>query len=203
MTGHMHQQENSYVKRQMSILGNLGLFYLIILALFAVPLVGTAVIVLIKGMVDFRYAILITGIICTGLAVFFIGRYAVHAIRKIRTDGFAAKQDADNTAGNGNPVQIAFLNGLITINYGGSSPATPMALLPDNQQEPFQLPENPQPATSNQQPEARNPQPATPDIISRLESLSRLKHAGDITEHEFLAIKKKMLDDGGENEKED
>ncbi len=51
--------DNDLKKKQMYLLSNLGLFYLILIAFFAVPLLGAFVIVLIKGIIDFRYAILV------------------------------------------------------------------------------------------------------------------------------------------------
>ena len=40
-------EKDDYLKRQVDILSNLGIFYLIIIALFAVPLCGAVVVVMI------------------------------------------------------------------------------------------------------------------------------------------------------------
>ena len=170
-----------YMKRQLYMMSNLGLFYVILIALFGIPLFGTFVVVLIKGVLDFRYLILATGIIVLGLAIFYVGRFALRFFRKMRTDGRDAFRDAAGRAGRGQQVQLELFNGLMTFSYGGrrspaavSGPGGTTALLPDMSSEP--LPRNP----------PQNP-------IGQIQSLAQLKNEGVIDEAEFLALKKKLI----------
>ena len=65
------EARGEYMKRQLYMMSNLGLFYVILFALFGIPLLGTFVVVLIKGGLDFRYLILASGILLGGLILFF------------------------------------------------------------------------------------------------------------------------------------
>ena len=110
-----NKMKSDYMQRQIYMMSNLGLFYIIIIALFAVPLMGTFVVVLIKGVLDFRYLILAGGIITLSLIIFFGARFIIRTIKGIKKDGISIFQDTQNT---GKPVQIDMLNGLITFSYG-------------------------------------------------------------------------------------
>ncbi|GBC60254.1 hypothetical protein DENIS_1205 [Desulfonema ishimotonii] len=101
------------------MMSNLGLFYIILIALFAIPLLGTFVVVLIKGVLSFQYVILGAGVILGGLLIFYGGKLCFRLYRKIREDGIMAVREAQARAGQGEPVQIAFFNGLFTFSSGG------------------------------------------------------------------------------------
>lgn len=169
-----------HMKRQLYMMSNLGLFYIILIALFGIPLLGTFVVVLIKGVLDFRYLIMASGIIVLALAIFYAGKFGLRFFRKMQTDGADAFRDA---AGRGQPVQLDLFNGLMTFSYGGRrspaalpGPGGPAALLPDMSSEP--PPRNP----------PRNP-------IDQIQGLVQLKKDGVIDEAEFLALKKKLIQD--------
>ncbi len=172
-------KKDNYLKRQVHILSNIGLFYLIILAFFAIPLLGAFVVILIKGISDFRHAILIGGGLILLLALFGLTQFVRSTFRKIRQDGFAANEEARERASRGEPVQISVFNGLLTLTYGGERHAN--AALPyrqDGAETPVQLP-----CTTEQR----------SDLITQLKTLSDLKNQGAITEDEFEIIKARLI----------
>lgn len=185
----MKMERNQYMrgealKRQLYMLSNLGLFYIILLALFAVPLMGTFVVVLIKGVLDFRYAIIGSGIIILASAIFFTARFGWRLYRRIRMDGAAAFRDAAGRTERGEPVQLVLFNGLMTLSYGGrrsspvllTAPDHPTPLLPDMS------------GDAQTSDSSRNP-------IDQIHSLARLKRDGMIDDNEFIALKKKVFQD--------
>ncbi len=166
-----------YMKRQLYMMSNLGLFYVILIALFGIPLLGTFVVVLIKGVLDFRYLILASGILLGGLVLFFTGKLGLRLFRRMRADGGAAFRDAAGRAGRGQQVQIELFNGLMSFSCGGRrhpealmGPGGPAALLPDMTGEP----------------PSRN-------AFDQLQALVRMKKEGAIDADEFLALKRKLI----------
>jgi hypothetical protein len=173
------------LKRQRYILSNLGLFYMILIALFGIPLLGTFVVVLIKGVLDFRYVILASGVIVLGLAVFYAGKFGLRLFRRMQRDGRKAFQDAAAQAGQGRPVQLELFNGLVTFSYGGRRPpaalpdiAAPAALLPD---------------TRGGAADGPPSQPPPVNGVDQLRALVQLKEDGAIDAAEFIALKKKLI----------
>lgn len=169
---------SDYMHRQVYMMSSLGLFYIIIIALFAIPLLGAFVVVLIKGVMDFRYLILGAGIIFLGLAIFYIGKFTFRFFRKIRRDGFLVTGDARNRARQGQPVEIDFFNGLLTFSYGGRRTPSPLSasgepprLITDTSSEP--LPTN--------------------DPVRQLKELSVLKDEGVIDADEFQRLKAALI----------
>ncbi|OQY56714.1 MAG: hypothetical protein B6245_17950 [Desulfobacteraceae bacterium 4572_88] len=177
-------QEKPYTKRQLDILSQVGLFYLLIIAFFAVPLLGAFVIVLIKGVVDFRYAILLGGVLLLGIALFGLVQFLRKLFWKIRQDGASTHQEMREKMRQGEQVQLSILNGLISFSYGGGGRGVkalpgghedgsgPSALLPyvGEQKEP------------------------TRDLIVQLKELSELKKQGVIDEDEFQKIKARLIE---------
>lgn len=171
---HWFQQKwkSDYVQRQVYMMSNLGLFYIILIALFGIPLIGAFVVVLIKGVLDFQYLILGVGIVAGGLFVYFTGRFLVRFFRKVRQDGFSAIHDARDQAGRGVPVQLDFMGGLLSLSYGG------------------------EPAGRRIEGSATPPLLAGPDAdpIGRLKELRDLKTEGVIDQEEFDLLKKTLID---------
>jgi len=163
------------------MLSSLGLFYLIIIALFAVPLLASFVVVLIKGVVDVRYAILIGGGILVMVAVGFLIRLVLNIFRKFREDGVAARKHAKGRMRRGEPVEISIFNGLLTFSYGGKGSPSGGALSYDENAQVLLLPEK----TGGQH--------SGSDIVSRLKQLSELKNQGIVNEEEFQTIKAKLI----------
>ena len=174
-------QEKPYTKRQLDILSQVGLFYLLIIAFFAVPLLGAFVIVLIKGVVDFRYAILLGGVLLLGIALFGLVQFLRKLFWKIRQDGVSTHQEMREKMRQGEQVQLSILNGLISFSYGGGVKALPgghedgsgpSALLPHVGEQKGQ----------------------TQDLIVQLKELSELKKQGVIDEDEFQKIKARLIE---------
>ncbi|MCP4348305.1 MAG: SHOCT domain-containing protein [Desulfobacterales bacterium] len=173
-------KKNDYVKRQVDILSSLGLFYIILIALFSVPLMGAFVVVIIKGVVDFRYAIMFGGALIFIIILFYLVKLFRAMFAKIRQDGLTAKQGAKNKAARGEPVQISVFNGLITFTYGG-------------QNYPNALPGQWKNQGAALLPHMEENQNQVSDVVTRLKELSELKNQGVINEDEFQTIKTKLI----------
>ncbi len=173
-------KKNDYVKRQVDILSSLGLFYIILIALFAVPLMGAFVVVIIKGVVDFRYGIMFGGALIFIIILFYLVKLFRAMFSKIRQDGLTAKQDAKNKAARGEPVQISVFNGLITFTYGGQ---TYQNALPGQWKK----------QGAELLPYMEENQNQISDVITQLKELSELKNQGVINEDEFQTIKTKLI----------
>lgn len=170
------EARGEYMKRQFYMMSNLGLFYIILIALFGIPLLGTFVVVLIKGVLDFRYLILASGILAGGLILFFTAKLGLRLFRRMRADAGTAFRDAADRADRGQPVRLEFFNGLMSVSCGGRHPRTvlpgpggPAGLLPDLTGE------------------------APRSAFDRLQALVQMKKEGVIDEDEFTALKKKLI----------
>jgi hypothetical protein len=176
MTG----KKDDYLKRQAYMLSSLGLFYIILIGLFAIPLLAAFVVVLIKGVIDLKYAIIYGGVAVGILAVFFLARYLLKTYRRVRRDGYQTGQTVREKMKQGEPVQISVFKGMLTFTYGGryhgGGPMPPTL-------------EGPSPAGFL--PEA----PSPPDVVTQLKELSNLKNDGIVSESEFQRIKDRLLGD--------
>ncbi|NJL59363.1 MAG: hypothetical protein HC887_06685 [Desulfobacteraceae bacterium] len=138
-------------------MSSIGIFYVIMIALFAVPLIGTFVVIIIKGVLDFRMVILIGGIVVMGFLVFYLGKFIFRLWQKFKTGGFA---DIGATIKSGQPFQISFLSGLINISSGNQADMPPKALPYRESSDTAMLPA---------------PESKETDIVGRLKELSELK----------------------------
>ncbi len=180
--------KNTYIKSQMNILSSLGLFYMIIITLFAVPLMGAFVIVIIQGVIDFKYAIIFGSALLLITAIFYLIKFFREASGKIRGDGSNVMQGVKSQLVNGTPVQVSIFNGLISFTYGKSiSPGSDMNLLPSGSMNTHNSPRLISCANENQN--------HSMDVITRLKELSKLKKQGMINEDEFQVIKKNLIED--------
>lgn len=173
-------EEKPYIKRQADILSQVGLFYLLIIAFFAVPLLGAFVIVLIRGVVDFRYAILLGGVVLLGIALFWLVQFFRKVFWKIRQDGAGTHREMREKMRRGEQVQISVFNGLISLSYGGSPTALPS-------------PENTG-LTPPLLPHETEQHAQKPDLIGQLKELSELRQQGVIDEDEFQKIKARLIE---------
>lgn len=171
------EARGEYMKRQLYMMSNLGLFYVILIALFGIPLLGTFVVVLIKGVLDFRYLILASGILLGGLILFFTAKLGLRLYRRMRADAGSAFRDAADRADRGQPVQLEFFNGLMSLSCGGRHPRSvlpgpdgPAGLLPD--------------MTGEAPPRS---------AFDRLQALVEMRKEGAIDADEFTALKKKLI----------
>lgn len=172
--------KRDYLKRQTDILTSLGLFYLIIIALFAVPLLGAFVVVLIQGVIDLRYAIIVGGVVAFILILALLIRWVRNRLSRIRRDGAAAGGAVRDGLNQGTPVQISVLNGLITLTYGGRQAGGPPIL------DAGPTPDRP-----------LLPHPdATPDVVSQIKEINALRETGVIDEAEFDTLKKRLIEGG-------
>lgn len=183
----MEKKEDFY-KKQISILSNIGLFYLIIIAMFAVPLLAAFVVVLIQGVIDFKYAIIAVGVVCGSILLFFLIKWIIAKIRKIRSDGrYMAGKAYDETA-KGQAVEIGLFNGLLTFRYGQRDKSNHLLQL---QQTSSNLKEIGH--VTDQTGSACN-------LVSRLKDLVELKNQNVLTEDEFENIRQKLIKEGQEDD---
>lgn len=166
-------------------MSNLGLFYVIIIAFFAVPMLGAFVVVGIRGVTDYRHFILFGGALLLTIILLYGIKSVIKMFRKVKADGLAADQDARKKTGYGQPVEISIFNGLLTLNYGGRQRQEKfLPFAHENRNQPEFLPYM-----------TENKENHPPDPIQRLKALSDLKIQGIITEDEFRLIKAKLLHD--------
>ncbi len=180
-------QKEGYFKRQLYIVGNLGLFYVIIIALFGVPLMGTFVVILIKGMIDMRYVILVGGTLLIIALLWFLIKRGRRYSQKVKQEGLIAGGAFRDALSRGEPVQLSLFNGLMTLSCGDpkGSRALPrqarggeenVRLLPD----------------AVETVDAEDAAGAV-RVIRHLEKLKALKADGLVTEAEFSTIKARLL----------
>lgn len=173
------------MQRQIHILSSVGLFYLIIVGMFAIPLLATFVVVLIQGVFDFRYVILGVGTIIGGMAIYFAGKLCYRIFRKIKQDGAMAIGNARQRASMGESVQLQLLGGLFSFTYGGynggNNGTKSFQSIAYHEQDPLLIED------------MRKNQPDCQDPISRLKELSTLKNQGIIDEEEFRKLKETLI----------
>lgn len=163
------------------MLSNLGLFYIILIALFAVPLMGAFVVVIIKGVLDFRYAIMLAGALIVIVLFYYAVKLSRHIIRKIKEDGLFAGKAMKEQMGKGEPLQISMLGGLITFSYGGQAP-NDRNLLTDGENNTVDL--LPYDVEKESQPS---------DVINKIKELHEMKDMGIIDDDEFKQLKSKLI----------
>ena len=160
------------------MLSSLGLFYVILIALFAIPLVGTFVVILIKGALDLRYLIIAGGFL--GLVI--LGVIIIKALRRLWhhfiREGLKAGEMVRQHQYMGQPIEISLLGGLLKFTTGQ-----------------LQAPEN---LSLAHRPPSLLPygkdQQAHTDIICQLQGLSELKRAGSIDTDEFNLLKGVLIE---------
>jgi hypothetical protein len=167
-----------YWKRQLYMLSSLGLFYVILIALFAVPLVATCVVILIKGALDLRYFIITGGLL--GLA--FLGIFTIRALNKLWhqfvKDGYKTDEMVRRHPFKGQPIEISILGGLLKFTAGQIPSAAPLSL-------PHRRP--------SLLPYAKDRHAHT-DIVYQLQGLSELKRSGTIDSDEFNMLKGVLIE---------
>ena len=174
------EPEMSYWRRQLYFLSSLGIFYVIIIALFAIPLLGTFVVILIKGALDLRYVIIAGGCIGIIALTIFMVRVMRRLWQRLRRDGQMAGKDIRRNLLLGNPFEVSVLNGMLKFSCGRQNAAAPPAL---EHQEQGLLPHHPE-----------NSQTGPTDVLAQLEHLSALKQSGVIDEEEFKVLKTLLID---------
>jgi hypothetical protein len=171
---------SEYMDRQIYIMSSIGIFYVIMIALFAIPLVGTFVVIIIKGVLDFKAVILAGGVVALSLIIFYAGKLSLQLYRKFRQGSFG--QDVSDMVKRGDAFQIGLLNGLISVRYGGRNEIKALPY-----QEAEEIPLLPEPVRKES------------DIIEKLKELSELKTQGIIDEEEFSLLKKKLISESPES----
>lgn len=160
------------------MLSSLGLFYAILIALFAIPLVGTCVVILIKGALDLRYFIIAAAFIGLAILGIFIIKALKRLWRRFDRDGFETGEIVRQHTFMGQPVEISILGGLLKFTTGQlQSPGDPA--LTHNR--PAMLPDCPD-------------RDAPADIICQLQGLSELKRSGTIDADEFKLLKAVLIE---------
>jgi hypothetical protein len=167
------KKDKDYVKRQVYMLSNLGLFYVILLALFAVPLVGTFVVVLIKGIIDLRMLILPVALIAFGLMIYLIIRRLRRLLQRNYKDGEQLRDGFWQRKPHDQIIQISVFKGLFALTFGNPKalPTTKQLALPS------------QDCSNSEE-----------DVLSQLKELVALKKAGDIDEDEFRILKTQLIE---------
>lgn len=175
-------KKHEYIRRQSYILSNLGLFYLIIIALFGIPLLGTFVVVLIKGVIGLQYFIIPLAMLILGLAIVYGLRGLRRLKRQVHPHGQQMMDAAEKGTIGSNPIQISILNGLFSLSYGKS--AAPLERSCASRLKPSkQLSLSPPP-----------PHDVDGDVLGQLKELAALRKAGDIDDQEFERLKARLIE---------
>ena len=166
--------KDGYWKRQFYFLSSLGIFYVILIALFAIPLLGTFVVILIKGALDLRYVIIAGG--CVGLVALSVVAFKVarRMWQRLRRDGSVAGEEARRSLLLGQPVEISVFGGLMKFSCGRNASDSRPELPGENR---VLLPHK------------NHAESGRPDILEQLEHLSALRRSGDIDAGEFNQLK--------------
>lgn len=101
----------------MEILSHIGLFYLILIVLFGVPLFATAVVVIIKGIIDLQYAVMAAMGILFLVFTFFLVRLSRTVFQKFREQKQFLMDEVGPRLEKGESLEISFMNGLCDLNY--------------------------------------------------------------------------------------
>lgn len=171
-----------YFRRQVYVLGSLGLFYIIIIAMFAIPLLGTFVIILIKGVVDLRYVILAGFALLGVVGILLLIRLVRYIFQKVKTDGALLHQNMQTYGRTGQPVQLSLFRGLISLSYGGDSNTLPPELGSERR-------------TMHLLPPSTAVKSGAPSdyCLQRLEALSGMLEKGWLTPEEYAHLKSRLL----------
>ncbi|MDL2269442.1 hypothetical protein LJC71_08735 [Desulfosarcina sp. OttesenSCG-928-A07] len=168
--------KEGYWRRQFYLLSSIGIFYIILFALFGIPLLGAFVVVLIKGAMDMRYVIITAGCIAAGVGVWFLIRGIRRLLARMRQNGSMTGEQIRQNLLLGQPMELSVLNGVIKLSCG---PA----------------PKAPQPELSHA-PLALLPDSTTPDhvvdILDHLDRIAALHRSGIITEEELTLLKSRL-----------
>lgn len=170
--------QKGYWQRQVYMLSSIGFFYIIILAFFAIPLLGAFVVILIQGAMDFRYLILSAGFVCIiGLVVFAV-KVVKKLFIKMSGDGVVVSDDVRRYMLSGKPVEISIFGGLLTFKVGQvkssdqiTSPQQDAALLP-----------------------YETKRVAVSDVVKQLHELSLLKKSCAIDKDEYYLLKAMIIE---------
>lgn len=175
---HRVDSKESYWRRQFYFASSIGIFYILILALFGIPLVGTLVVILIKGALDLRYLIMAGGAVGAVLLAWVVYRSLKRLAQRLRRDGTLASQEARHSLLMGKPVEISIFNGMLKFSCGQAPGDTPLAL-PHAEQ--ALLPE-------------KSGQAPVPGILDQLARLAELKRTGAIDDAEFNLLKTMLIE---------
>ena len=170
--------KDSYWRRQLYFASSIGIFYILILALFGIPLIGTLVVILIKGALDMRYVIIAGGCVGAVLLAWFVYRSLKRLWQRMRRDGSLASQEARRSLLMGKPVEISIFNGMLKFSCGQTSAHDPLGL-PHGEQ--ALLPEHTE-------------APSAAGILDQLDRLATLKRTGAIDDAEFNLLKTMLIE---------
>ncbi len=173
------KKKSEYIQRQTYIMSNLALFYIIIIALFGVPLMGTFVVVLIKGVIDLRFVIVPAAILFSCLILFLGLRGLRRWMRRVRRDGRNAMDAARNQNRQGQAVQISVLNGMISLTLGAPNAAPGLP---------------PGSASKELPPPSSDVTVVEPDVLMKLKELVALRKEGEIDDQEFELLKAQLIE---------
>lgn len=177
-------KKNISKNKQPRLLGNLGIFYLIILALFAIPLLGAVVVVGIKGILDLKYVIIYGGVAFLFVGTIFLIRFVYLFSRKIKQSGIAANSELAKSMARGEQVQISILRGLLTFTYAGRGNGHIKALPENAGKKNGVIPLIPETMESTN---------GSQGVVNQLKTLHDLKKNYIINEEEFFTLKDKLI----------
>jgi len=175
--------------------GNLAIFYLLLLALIAIPFLVLFVILSIRAALDYHLWILVGILVLLAAAVFVVIQRRKQIRNRLEEDKKDVMEVIRTAAREGHNVNISFLHGLVRLDYRSSNydhrllqgttlgqlKALPMDIQTDEPAKVVVI-------------EQENPSKARPvSIAEELEKLTGLFDRGVLTEAEFQELKERLL----------
>ncbi|BBO88945.1 SHOCT domain-containing protein [Desulfosarcina ovata] len=175
---HVVDPKDSYWRRQFYFASSIGIFYILIIALFGIPLLGTFVVILIKGALDLRYLIIAGGCVGAVALAWFTYRGLKKLWWRIQRDGTLAGETARRNLLMGKPFEISIFSGMLRFSCGQPPSDAPLAL-PHSEQ--ALLPQE-------------TGRTGAAGILDQLDRLAELKRSGDIDDDEFNLLKTMLIE---------
>lgn len=178
-----------------SWMGNIAVFYVILLALISIPFLVLAVILFIRTVIDYHVWILFGMVTLITVGLFLLIRHRKKIGKQFEEEKKDVKEIIHAAAREGHNVNISFMHGLIRLDYQGSTNHS--SLLGGSKLGQLKaLPMN----TSSDEPaeiitvgSENLSEFLTLSIASELERLSSLLDQGLLTEGEFQELKGRLL----------
>jgi hypothetical protein len=161
------------------IFKSLGVFFLILPALMLIPVMASVVVILIKGIMDIRYVIIIGGGLLLAVFVIWLIRWAIVMARRFRKNSGEMQAHVEKHMDYSDAAEISVLGGLFKIRYGGKKRNSSLPEPNGNPGRFLQL--------------AHTTGDGSIDVVAQLQTLTKLKNAGEIDYEEYRILKHQLI----------
>jgi hypothetical protein len=178
-----------------SWVGNIALFYLIILALIGVPFIVLFAVLSVRSVLSYGIWIAAALVLLSAVAIFVLIRRRKQIGKKLEEQKEDIMEVIQTAAQEGHDVRISFMHGLLRIDYQGSNNSGRLLEAPTKRT----LKALPLSSTHSESGdvvlvESGNESETTAaNVATELEKLSKLLEQGAVTEAEFKRLKERIL----------